>query len=257
MAGPGIDLTGRHALITGGGTGVGAAIAATLAEAGAAVTLAGRREGPIRDVAETLPKAQALTCDVTQEGSVAALFAAATDTFGPADIVIANAGAAESAPLGKTSLDAWNRMMAVNLTGAFLTAKAALTPMQEQERGRLIFIASTAGLKGYGYVAPYCAAKHGVIGLTRALAQEVARSAVTVNAICPGFTETPLLQNSIDTIVQKTGRSVEDARADLMKSNPQRRFIQPEEVAATALWLCSDPAGSVTGQAISVSGGEI
>lgn len=250
-------LSGQHALITGGGTGVGAAIAEALSSAGVKVTLAGRREGPIQDVASRLNDAQAIPCDVTDEASVKSLFDKAADKFGPPDIVIANAGAAESAPIGKTTLDAWNRMMSVNLTGAFLTAQSALGDMQKSGKGRLIFIASTAGLKGYGYVAPYCAAKHGVIGLTRALAQEVARTSITVNAVCPGFTETPLLQDSIDNIIAKTGRSEEEARKDLMKANPQRRFIQPNEVADTVLWLCAEGSGSVTGQAISVSGGEV
>ena len=250
------DLSAHHAVITGGGTGVGAAIAKALSDAGALVTLAGRRDGPIQAVAETLPRAQAIVCDVTDEASVEALFEKAAASFGPVTIAVANAGAAESAPFGRIDLAAWDRMMAVNLTGAFLTARAALGPMRKAKAGRILFVASTAGLKGYAYVAPYCAAKHGVVGLTRALAVEVARDGVTVNAVCPGFTETPLLQESIANIMEKTGRDEAEARAELSKGNPQGRFIQPEEVAETVLWLCSEGARSVTGQAISVSGGE-
>lgn len=255
------DLSGRHALITGGGTGVGAAIAHALARAGARLTLAGRRPGPIEELAAALPgEAQAIACDVTDEMAVKTLFTRAQAAFGPLSIVVANAGAAESAPFEKTGLATWERMMAVNLTGAFLTARAGLKALRRQEpaaEGRLVFIASTAGLKGYPYVAPYCAAKHGTIGLMRALAIEVAREPITVNAICPGFTETPLLEESVRKISEATGRSAEAARADLVKSNPQGRFVQPEEVAETVLWLCSPRAASVTGQAISVSGGEV
>ncbi|MAO92164.1 MAG: 3-hydroxyacyl-CoA dehydrogenase [Rhodospirillaceae bacterium] len=250
------DLNGQHALITGGGTGVGAAIARCLSEAGAAITIAGRRLAPLQDLAKQLPKAQAIQCDVTDEESVAALFAAAAETFGPVTIAVANAGAAKSAPIGKTDMALWESSLAVNLTGAFLTAREALASMRQSKQGRIIFVASTAGLKGYAYVSPYCAAKHGVIGLTKALALEVAKEGITVNAICPGFTETPLLQDSITNIMEKTGRDEEAARASLLKTNPQGRFIQPEEIAETALWLCSSQASSITGQAISVSGGE-
>jgi NAD(P)-dependent dehydrogenase (short-subunit alcohol dehydrogenase family) len=251
------DLSGQHALITGGGTGVGAAIARSLANAGAAVTLAGRRTGPIEALASELPKAQAIACDVTDEASVDALFTKAAQGFGAPGIVIANAGSAESAPLGKTDLAGWDRMIAVNLTGSFLTARAALGPMRRAKAGRLIFVASTAGLKGYAYVAPYCAAKHGTVGLMRALAQETAREGITVNAVCPGFTETPMLEDSIRNIMAKTGRDEAAARAELTKINPQNRFIQPSEVAATILWLCAPEAAGVTGQAIAVAGGEV
>lgn len=250
------DLSGQHALITGGGTGVGAAIARCLSEAGASVTIAGRRLEPLQALADQYPRMQALTCDVTDEASVEALFASAPETFGPVTIAIANAGAAQSAPIGKTDLALWQSSLAVNLTGAFLTARTALPPMRKAKEGRIIFIASTAGLKGYAYVAPYCAAKHGVIGLTKAMALEVARDGITVNAICPGFTETPLLRDSITNIMEKTGRDEASARASLVASNPQGRFIQPEEIAATTLWLCAKSSGSITGQAISVSGGE-
>lgn len=249
-------LNGRHVLITGGGTGVGAAIARRLAGEGAAITIAGRRAEPLETLAGELANCAFVTADVTDEASVARMFAEANAAYGPVDILIANAGAAESAPLQRTTIDQWQRMLAVNLTGAFLTARAAIPDMVERGWGRVIFVASTAGLKGYAYVAPYCAAKHGVVGLTRALAQETAKKHVTVNALCPGFTETPLLAESIENIMQTTGRSEADARKSLSRANPQGRFIQPDEVAASALFLCRDDAHGITGQAISISGGE-
>jgi NAD(P)-dependent dehydrogenase (short-subunit alcohol dehydrogenase family) len=241
-------LSGRHALITGGGTGIGAAIARALAGEGAAVSLAGRRREPLEQVAKSLPKAAAIVADITRQEDCDAMVASARKTFGPIDIVIANAGAADSAPAAKITPDHWQRMIGVNLTGAFLTAQAALTDVTRKDGGRIIFTASTAGLKGYPYVAAYCAAKHGVVGLTRALAAEL--SGVTVNAICPGFTDTPLLDASAAAISAKTGRSADDARAALAKDNPDGRLITPEEVAAKVLWLCSPDADAVNGQAI-------
>lgn len=250
-------LAGKHAVVTGGGTGVGAAIARALVAAGATVTVTGRREQPLRALAATVPGLDWVSADSTDEAAVEALFATVRQRHGRADIVVANAGAAESRPFGKTSLELWSRMLTVNLTGSFLTCRAALPDMQAAGWGRLVMVASTAGLKGYPYVSAYVAAKHGVVGLTRALAQETVRSGVTVNAVCPGFTETPLLAEAVQTIVRKTGRTEADARAELAASNPMGRFVQPEEVAATVLWLCSDGAAAVTGQALSVSGGEI
>ena len=250
-------LDGRHALVTGGGTGIGAAVARTLAGEGAALTLAGRRREPLEEVAADLPNAAVVPADVTDEASVVDMIRQAETAHGPVDILIANAGAAESAPIAKTSLELWQRMLTVNLTGSFLCARAVLPGMSERGWGRVVFMASTAGLKGYAYVASYCAAKHGVVGLTRALALEAAKSGATVNAICPGFTETPLLADSIANIVETTGRSEDDARQSLVATNPQGRFIQPDEVAGTALWLCGPGAAAITGQAISVSGGEI
>jgi len=252
-------LDGKHALITGGGTGIGAAIARALAGAGAAVSLAGRRREPLESVAAGLPRAIAIVADVTREGDVQAMVEAAHVAHGPVDILVANAGAAESAPFGKLDLAHWQRMLDVNLTGAFLSAQAALPDLMRRGASgtRIVFISSTAGLKGYVYVAAYCAAKHGVVGLARALAVELAPRGVTVNAVCPGFTETPLLEASLANISEKTGRPREDAEASLKRLNPQGRFISPEEVAATVLWLCSPAAQAITGQAISVSGGEI
>ncbi len=250
-------LNGKHALVTGGGTGVGAAIALILAAEGAKVTISGRRAEPLEGVASKSENIAAVIADVTDGASVRSMFEQAKVKNGLVDIVIANAGAAESAPFGKVDEGHWDRMIGVNLTGVFHTLQTALVDMQKQGWGRLISIASTAGLKGYSYVAPYCAAKHGVVGLTKALALEVAKTGVTVNAVCPGFVDTPLLDKSVQTIVKKTGRSTEEARQILASDNPQGRLIQPEEVAATTLWLCSDAASSINGQAISISGGEI
>ena len=256
-------LDGRHALVTGGGSGIGAAIAIALAAEGCAVTLAGRRMAPLKAMAAKLPRARALRADVTDAAQCASLVTTAKAAFGPLDIIVANAGAAESASFGRTTPVLWQRMLDVNLTGAFNTAHAGLADLTRDASGaqkplrRLIFVASTAGLKGYPYVAAYVAAKHGVVGLTRALAQEFARTPLTVNAVCPGFTETPLLEASIANISAKTGRSADVAAADLARGNPQGRFVTPDEVAATVLWLVTDAARSVTGQALSVSGGEV
>jgi NAD(P)-dependent dehydrogenase (short-subunit alcohol dehydrogenase family) len=198
----------------------------------------------------------AIAADVTDEPAMNALYEKAEAARGPIDIVVANAGMAGSAPAARTTLADWQKTLAVNLTGAFLTVKPALAGMAARKAGRIVFVASVAGLKGYAYVAPYVAAKHGVVGLMRALAAENAKTGVTVNAVCPGFVETDMLEESVSRIIEKTGRSAEETRAALVSTNPQGHFIQPQEVAAAVLWLCSQSAGSVTGQAISVSGGE-
>jgi NAD(P)-dependent dehydrogenase (short-subunit alcohol dehydrogenase family) len=252
-------LSGKHALITGGGTGIGAAIAVALAEAGAAVTIAGRRKPLLQEVASRVRLAATVVADVTREEDCAAMVQAAQVAHGPVDIVVANAGMAESAPVAKMDSDHWQRAIGVNLTGAFLTVKAALADVtrDKQGSGRIVFVASTAGLKGYPYVAAYSAAKHGVIGLMRSLSLELAGKGCTVNAVCPGFTETPLLAASVDNIVAKTGRGAEESRAALARDNPHGRLITPEEVAQTVLWLCSPAAGSVNGQAIAVAGGPV
>jgi len=233
-----------------------AAIATALAKAGAAVTICGRNRQALDDVVAGNRGIRAVAADVTDEAAMATLYDEASADRRPVDIVIANAGMVESAPAHKTSLDLWTRTLAVNLTGAFLTVKPALARMQARGWGRVVFIASTAGLKGYPYVAPYVAAKHGVVGLMRALALETATAGITVNAVCPGYTETPILTRSVQRITEATGRSEAEARAALVAGNPQRRFVEPAEVADAVLWLCGDAAAAITGQAISVSGGE-
>lgn len=249
-------IAGRHALVTGGGSGVGAAIAESLAQAGAMVTILGRRRSALDEVASRHENIFAVEGDVTDEVSMAAAFGQTRKARGAPAIVIANAGAAGSVPFHRMDMAAWQRMLAVNLTGVFLTFSAALPAMREAGYGRLIAVASTAGLKGYSYVAHYCAAKHGVVGLTRALALETARTGVTVNSICPGFTDTPLLQRSLDKIVETTGKSRDEAERALTANNPMGRLIRPDEIAEAVKWLCGPGSGSVTGQALSISGGE-
>ncbi len=242
----------KHAVVTGGGTGVGADTAQRLAKAGYTVTIMGRSKKPLQS--QDLPYQ---VCDVTDRDAVKRAFDAARADNGPIDIVVANAGAAHSVPFAKMTPDDLTAMLEVNLTGVFNVWQEALPDMKAAGAGRMIAIASTAGLKGYPYVSGYCAAKHGVVGLTRALAIELAATGITVNAVCPGFIETPMLDRSIANIVSKTGMTKEDAAKSLTKGNPQRRFIQTDEVAETVLWLCSDAARSVNGHALSISGGEI
>jgi NAD(P)-dependent dehydrogenase (short-subunit alcohol dehydrogenase family) len=254
------SLGDMHAVVTGGGSGIGAAIAHALVDAGARVTLMGRDAAKLEAQRGELAAAGRVHCvavDVTQQSAVEEAFASACDAFGPVDILINNAGQAQAAPFAKTDLALWQRMLDVNLTGVFLCTQAALPSMIERGFGRIVNVASTAGQIGYPYVAAYCAAKHGVIGLTRALALETATTGVTVNAVCPGYTETPLLQTSLAQVVAKTGRSADDARAALQRANPQRRFIAPDEVAHAVLWLVMPESGSMTGQSISISGGEV
>jgi 3-hydroxybutyrate dehydrogenase len=245
-----MTLAGRRVLVTGGGSGAGADLARGFAEAGAEVVIAGRRAEALQAVAEPLG-ARWVRTDVTDEASVRRMFAEA----GPCDIVVANAGAADSGVMAKTTLAQWNAMIAVNLTGVFLTFREALG--QFRGEGRLIAVASTAGLKGYAKVAPYAAAKHGVIGLVRSLALEVARKGITVNAVCPGFLDTPMTDHSIAVIAERTGKTPAGARAALEGLSPQGRLYQPSEVTAAALYLASDAARGVNGACLTISGGEV
>lgn len=256
-------LEGRHAFVTGAGRGIGAAIARALAAEGAALTLAGRNTEALAVLARELrerdraARIETVALDVTDAESVERAFAQSRARLGDATVLVNNAGAAQSAPFARTDDALWQRMLDVNATGAMRCLRAALPGMLAAGWGRVVNVASTAGQKGYPYVAAYVAAKHALVGLTRAVALEVATKGITVNAVCPGFTETDLLKDSVENIVRTTGRSETDARAELAKSNPQRRFVQPDEVAAAVRWLCLPAAASVTGQAISVSAGEV
>ncbi len=251
-----MNLAGRHAVVTGGGSGIGAATARALDRAGACVTVMGRRLEPLQAVAASLRDGSAIACDVTDEASVIEAFEAAHERA-PIAILVNNAGAAETAPFAKTDIDLFDRMTAVNLTGPFLCAREALRRMHPQAYGRVITVASTAGLKGYAYCAAYCAAKHGAIGLMRALAAERAAGGITFNAVCPGFTDTDLVADALDAVTAMTGRDRDAALEEFTRHNPQGRLIAPEEVADTVLWLCGDQARGVTGQAIAVAGGEV
>ena len=256
-----------HVLITGGGTGIGLAIARGFAATGASVTLMGRKAEVLTAARASLlkefPSAHIGTqaADVTDESQVRAAFSAATSQFGAVTILVNNAGQAQSASLVKTDLAAWQHMLNVNLTGTFICTQAALPAMIQAGSGRVINVASTAGLVGYAYVAAYCAAKHGVIGLTRALALELAAKpatrGITVNAVCPGYTETDIVANAVANIMAKTGRSADEALQQLSARNPQQRLVQPIEVADTVLWLAGPGASAITGQAIAVAGGEV
>jgi NAD(P)-dependent dehydrogenase (short-subunit alcohol dehydrogenase family) len=249
-------LTGLHALVTGGGTGIGAEIARTLAAGGANLTLVGRRRDKLEEVACDIPGTCIAPADVTSRAAVDAAFEAARAAHGPIAILVNNAGLAASAPFGRVTAESWREAMAVNLDALFHCCQAALPDLKQAAAGRIVTIASTAGLRGYAYTAPYVAAKHGAIGLTRALALELAKTPITVNAVCPGFTDTAIVAEAVAKIAGTTGRSPEEATAELTRFNPQGRLIQPREVADAVLWLCQPGSAAITGQAISVSGGE-
>ncbi len=251
-------LAGKHAVVTGGARGIGAAITRALLAHGARVTMLGRSPADKVDLAiDQKHRLAYVQADVCDPATLASAFAAARERFGDINILINNAGQAHSAAFLKTDFELWRCMMQVNLDGTFHCIHSVLPGMLAAGWGRIVNIASTAGLIGYSYVSAYCAAKHAVIGLTRALALEVAAKGITVNSVCPGFTETEMLQETIANIVAKTGRTPAEARKELAARNPQKRMILPEEVANTVAWLCLPGSEAITGQAIAVAGGEV
>lgn len=255
-------LHGRHVLITGASKGIGWAIAQAFAACGATLSLTARDHTLLEKRRTQLSADHDAACsifqaDLTNAAAAAAMVSKAAARHGPVDILVNNAGSGLSQPFAKMTDAHWGEMLVTNLTSVFRVTRAAIEGMLQRNDGRIINIASTAGLTGYAYVAAYCAAKHGVVGFTRALAREYAKTGITVNAICPGYVDTDMTTNTIETIVRKTGRSAEEAQAELARNNPQGRLIQPEEVAETALWLASPAARSITGQCIAVAGGEV
>jgi NAD(P)-dependent dehydrogenase (short-subunit alcohol dehydrogenase family) len=252
-----IRLQGHHAVITGGGTGIGAAIARALGGEGAKLTLVGRRRERLEEVGCGDFDALVAPADVTVRAEVERAFAIARAAQGPITILVNNAGGAQSAPFAKVTDSAWRDAMAVNLDALLYTCQAALADLLAAEAGRIITVASTAGLKGYAYSSHYVAAKHGAVGLMRALAVELARTRVTANSVCPGFTDTDMAIQTVARVKAKTGRPEAEIRAELEKFNPQGRLVVPEEVAAAVLWLCLPESGSITGQSIAVAGGEV
>ncbi len=262
MPDPPRPLADRHAVVTGGGGGIGAAIVRRLAAMGASVSLMGRTPEPLRALADELTEAHpqsfaAVPADVTDAARVEAAFAEARAALGPVAVLVNNAGAVDSRPFGKTTPERWDAMLDVNLTSAYRCTHRALPDMAEAGWGRVINIASTAGVTGYPYVAAYCAAKHGLVGLTRALALEVVKTGVTVNAVCPGYTDTDLVAGSVETLSEKTGRSAEELRAGFERQSPLGRMLAPEEVASAVAWLCHPEQAAVTGQRLIISGGEV
>lgn len=255
-----LQLNGRHALVTGGTRGIGLAIALSLLQHGARVTIVARKQTNLLEAKKRLEAEGEVNCialDITDAAAIPAAFESAVNDFGPISILVNNAGQAHSAPFMKTDIHLLNSMLAVNLSSVLLCTQAVLPGMLEAGWGRIVNIASTAGLTGYSYTSAYCAAKHAVVGLTRSLAQELAKKGVTVNAVCPGYTETDLVHDAIANIVKKTGRTEEQARAVLAANNPQGKLIQPDEVANVVSWLCLPGSSAINGQSIPVAGGEL
>jgi NAD(P)-dependent dehydrogenase (short-subunit alcohol dehydrogenase family) len=251
-------LAGRHALVTGGGRGIGAAIAQALSAAGARVTILGRTASQLDEAAIGMAGSTVtVTADVTDPGQIERAFAKARDAAGEISILVNNAGWPASRALAKSDEAFWREVLEVNLTGTYHCTRAAIPSMLAANWGRIVNVSSTAGLRGYAYCTAYCAAKHGVIGMTRALALEVAKTGITVNAVCPGYTDTGVVRDAIRQISEKTARSEAEARETLVSFNPQLRLVKPEEVANAVLWLCAPGSESVTGQSLAVAGGEV
>ena len=250
-------LSGRHALVTGGGRGIGRAVAETLSAAGASVTVLGRSRDVLEETVAAGHAKGVIVADVTDPAAIAAGVKEAVSARGAFDILIANAGGVGTAPFAKTGAEQFQRMFDLNVMGIVHCAQAVMSDMVARKFGRIVAVASTAGLKGYPYVSAYCTAKHAVVGLVRSLAIETAKTGVTVNAICPGYTDTDLVRESVATVMKKTGKSEQDIIAQYVKDMPIARLIKPQEVAAAVLYLCSDNAAAVTGTAMTVAGGEI
>ncbi|MEM9524805.1 MAG: SDR family NAD(P)-dependent oxidoreductase [Pseudomonadota bacterium] len=250
-------LTGRHALVTGGGTGIGLAIAGALAGAGAEVTIAGRGKTALETAANGNHRLHPLQMDVLDETSIVNGVAAATTARGPIQICVANAGIAQGRTFMRMDRTFWDRMLDTNLTGAFLTIREAMKSMLTTDWGRVLTIASIAGVRGLRGAAAYTASKHGMIGLTRALSEEYLHDPITFNAICPGYVDTPIVERNTVAISQATGVSENEARMSMIKANRHRRLIAPEEIAAAALWLCMPGSDSVNGQTIRIAGGQV
>ncbi len=250
-------LDGKHALITGGGTGIGLSIAEALAEAGAEVTITGRRIAVLEEAAKAHDRLHPLAMDVGDEANVAQGFAAAVEARGPIAIHVANAGVAEGRALHKTDMEFWRWILGTNLDGCFLTVREALKTMRGLEYGRVIAISSIAGLKGLKGASAYTASKHGMVGLMRGLAADYLGQPITFNAICPAYVRTEIIDRNVASIKERAGVSDEDALKMMVGANPHGRLLEPDEIAAAALWLCGPGSGSVNGQAIQIAGGEM
>lgn len=255
-----LSLSGRHAVVTGGARGIGLAVARQLLHEGARVTIMGRSTRALDEAVAALQPMGSIVArelDVADSQQVRTAFESVVADHGEVDILVNNAGQAISKPLQATSDSDWQRMLAVNLSGTFFCSRAVLPGMVRRDWGRIINVASTAGLIGYSRVAAYCAAKHGVVGLTRALALEVARQGVTVNAICPGYTDTDIVREAVASMQESMGLDETAARQRLTRRNPQGRLVLPDEVAQAVAWLCQPGAAAINGQAIPVDGGEV
>jgi NAD(P)-dependent dehydrogenase (short-subunit alcohol dehydrogenase family) len=252
-----VTQAGRHALVTGGASGIGLAIARSLGDAGWIVTIIGRNKEKLEAAAGAIKGAHFDVADVTNHESVQSAVTDATVTRGPVLLLVNNAGGVVSAPFQKTSLLAWRDMLDLNLMGAVHCLQAVLPEMKQCGWGRVVNIASTAGLTGYRYVSAYVAAKHALVGLTKSLALEYAKSGITINAVCPGYTDTQVIASAAEKISHATNRSEEEARATFTSVNPQGRLVSPQEVASAVLWLASETAGAVNGIALPIAGGEV